>query len=770
MISVSQDFKNAWADAQVRVADFKITYKRRYWNGSAYVLEAVAKTLDKSEIIKVSAIQWKLDTQTQNKILASNITLRLKNDRFKWLENNETDGLFKIDEIATIGYDPFRTEFQVFYGYELDDGTFEYVPLFTGEAIDYLFDSDSMVVEVNVRGRESRLQLADAQRVSTTFTNEPAVPSIGNGTNKDFLAKTSVWEVTKVRVAGAFVDQGSRWKLSDTNDFETAAKITIDPAPANLETVDWTGRRWLIGKRVSELVGLLCDEAGVLAGERDIEEPQYPGAAAFQQILSQADFDLGVKTRVETESRNGWLTLGNAIKGRDFLSQAELDDNWDKNPGVGGSISVIASIYDSNNMARLGVSTSGTHYGFARLIPVGAGASIEIPITSSARYIIDAGVDGPYYLRLGIKVNGIDRTFITTKLANSVIQSGTRVSFDASWSTGIGIPENPPSSTMRVDNIRAIEGSTGVYISKVFDLFSAPTAWGKITDIRELNGGTVAYETSVSSDDISYDPYVAVDVDGTILSALKRYIKVRVTITPTVAKDDGPEIDDVTINFFSTDLTVGHADFKGKTCFQAIQRLAEISDMEFGFNGAGRFFFRNKSAAPTPLLNLDQSNAIIKISSVKAGYDRVLNVAQISYNEYYSEVDSTTESEPFPTSIQRFGKKIVTQNINDFLFSNNANYAGAIAKLLRDNNYKPRRTMKLETRIIPHLELSDTISVGFFDSELIKNTVFGDELQEEPAFGGNQNVLIRDMLGKVVGISSDIGAGKATIEVQEVLI
>ncbi len=61
------------------------------------------------------------------------------------------------------------------------------------------------------------------------------------------------------------------------------------------------------------------------------------------------------------------------------------------------------------------------------------------------------------------------------------------------------------------------------------------------------------------------------------------------------------------------------------------------------------------------------------------------------------------------------------------------------------------------------------ITVNFYGSPLVKDTVFADELQTSPSFGINQNVIVRDMLAKVVGISFDIMKGKSVIEVQEVL-
>lgn len=771
MQAVSDNYKNRWANPKARKADFKIELKRRYWSGSAYVLESSAREIPKTEIDNISPIQWKLDTQEQNKILASNVTIELKNDKWRWLDGNNTDGVFKPDLTITGGYDPYRSQFQIFYGYLLADGTYEYATVFTGEATNYIFDTKTGKVSVQITGREIKLQTADAQLVQNLFADTSTTPATGDGTNDEFLTDFSVWAVTKVRVAAVEQDQGDAgYKLSDVNEAELKAKITLGTPPTSGQAVDFSGRQWKRDGQVSTLVALLCDEAGIGSGDRDIEEPEFPGTSQFQEIKDQSEFAAGTLVDTEADSRPGWLTYGDVVRGRRFETQADLDDNYIKIPGS-GTISIVAGGIEGLNQLQLFISSFSTHYAEMRLVPIGGGTTlyVNVPIGVAATYSLTAGTEGPYRLEFVLLTSPGSPTTSVRVISNTFsIPSNSKVSAYMSLGSAFIIPGNPFPFWFSIDNVRSFPSTPGTATFKL-DLLAAPTAWGKLERTEVLHSGTATYKTAGSDDDITYEALVAVAGDGTIQSSLKRYLKIEGTYDANAGRTDGPEVDNLQVNFVSATLFVGHADFKAKDCFAAVQRLAEISGSEFGFNGAGRFFFRPKAVTPTSILTLDQSNAIEKLSTFKFGYDQIVNVAQVTYGQYYAEIDSTTEGEASPTSIERFGKRIAAKTISDFLFSNNANLAEGIAKGLYNRGYLPKRRFKVNARIIPHLELSDVITISFYDSPLLEDAILGDPLQKFPSFGESGNVVAREILCKVIGISYDIIGGKSTLDVEEVL-
>lgn len=829
MQSVTQDFKDVWEALPQRFFRFRVELKRRFFNGSAFVLESSPVVFDEDQIESISPIQWKLDTQRQNKILASNVTLRLKNNDWRWIEQNGTDGLFKADAIATQGYDPYRSQFQIFYGYELPDGTVESIALFTGEAVDYIFDTDKAVTEIQLTGREIKLQTADCQRVATFFTDSATSPATGDGVETEFLAELSTWLVDKVRVATVEQPQGDLgFTLEDINDAEVKTKIVFGTPPGASDAVDWSGRQWQRDKKVGVLVGLICDEAGISAGDRDILEPTYPGISSFKDIDTQAEWELGTLL----QNISTLASLGN-IQKRWFLFDDFSDGDFTNNPTwqkhiftSGGSIAVSANklqlvVQDGNHQIRTIVDAdrlvgtweftytaglSGTGSGaFTYILPwAGSGFSHEgygLEINQETGRIdfgrIDSG-GGAFAENFVTRGNvgshfGADtKTYRITRDSNGqwkIYQDGTlKLTVTDTTHTvftffRISLFTNFGSSLVdKFDDFffspeviappTAFDSSTAVYESEVFDLLAAPTEWGPLDFTQTLNGGTVLYETAVADNAGGpFDAFVAIGALNVIQSAFKQFIKVRATITPATEFGlIGPVISRIVINFFSAELFVKHADFKDKDCFAAIQRLAEISNSEFGFTGAGRFFFRPKSVIASSILSIDQSNAIQKMQAFRAGYDRVINSGQVTYDPYYSEEDSITQGEASPTSIERFGKKIGRLSVSDFLFSNNANFSEAMAQQIFESGFKPKRRWRMRTRIIPHLELSDVIDVSFFDSELIEKNIFGDPFQTGfPAFGDNENTIARAILSKVTGISFDIMKSVSTIDCEEVL-
>jgi hypothetical protein len=790
MQSTSAEFAAIMGDQNgAKFAKRKIEYKRRYWNGAAYVYEASYQILYDDDILSVTPIAWRLDSRQQNKILASNVTLRLKNTDWKWLLENITSGIFKPDGTATEGYDDFRTEFKISYGYLLSSGSYEYIPLFVGYATDFLFSSDTMAAEIQVEGRELLLEHANAQNVNTPYTLQAAVPAVGTGSLLTFETKKSVWEISQVRVNGVVKVQGADYTLEDMNLGDTAAKIIFTIAPTSGHAVDWNGTQWLRDQRISTLVEYLCDEAGITSPERVITEPTFPGVSQFSEYGSASEWNAATKVNTNSFFLPGFLQIGTLIGNNGFESGV-FGSDWavaTNTPGSGSSSAAVVSAsptaYEGTYSARMILgedSETATFTGKAIVMLLStATAPTTFPPAGTYKILSNTGSvwteetivhpGGVKYLHFAIydeTDNGL-RAVITHQTPSSVPQT---ISFHYQARSPISIN---PSYIFSIDDVRmrAIVAN-GTTETTEIDLLSTPTAWLPLVHLTTLNGGTVSFETKTAA--ISGGPYSSyVATDGSLIpqSPVNRYIKVKIYMNHNGTNSNGPEMDYLRIAFLGSNLFIGHADFKSKTCLSAIQRLAEISNCEFGFRGNGNFFFRPKGVSPTAVLNMTEGNYISKLRSLRRGYDFVQNVVAITYGPYYHEerVDTQSPALDEPNSEQRFYPVLLAKSINEFLFSNNANFAEAIAKNYFEDFSPAKKRWIAETRIIPPLELSDVLSSAFYDSPLRKNAVFGDILNTDPAFGPDYRNILRATLGKTLGISFNTDNGTCSIELQEVL-
>ena len=773
-----------WGNRRVRKAVYKITYKRRYWNGSAYVLESSSRTIHRREIDRISAMVTKFDVPLQNRILPSNVSIVLKDKTYKWLPSNTASGVWRRDGTATVGYDPVGSEFTIHYGYvtDTDLGTEEYLAMFTGLILDDpKFDSNSGTVTISLVGKaEAKLEAADAQKVGVFVDDGTTSPATGDGSNLTFSTqKTSLWRVRTgtVRVNGVAQTQGTHYTLDNLNDAEIEASIVFETGfdPGVGEAVLFDGDQWYRNTSISDLVGYLCDQAGIASGDREIEEPIFSGVDQSNTWTDEADWDAFTKTNMDSDSRPGWLVIGEKLRGRDFDTSDDLDF-WTQSPGS-GTISIDNSTpYDGDGCLLYLIALNGSRRFVVSLIPsVGTTITTTVsPGNTWTQYSLTAGSEGPYTMRISFQIDTVEKGRVDS--IDTIVSSGTKVSFWLKDHSAIHVPEVQAPQYFYVDKVRAIT-ATGSATSAEVDMLAVPTEWIPMDLTYETNDGTITFKTQVSNTSgAGYDAAVALDGTNTPQSALKRYVKFIVEVTCNADQTDGPEIDLAVLRWRGSNLFVKSADFTGLTCLQAVQELAKLGGMEFGTAGDGTFFFRNKAVSGSADMELSQKNAIVGITDYSLGYRDVKNVAQVRYGKsgtdgyYFAEYAADDASEASPTTAERFGEKVITIDIQRLIFANDASVATAIARKLYELNYAPKRKLKLKCRIIPQLDLSDKVQVSFHDSPLIEQAIFGDPfLKGFPPLGPNPKTLARDILMKVVGHSPDLIRSESVLDLEEVL-
>jgi len=829
---ISQEFLDVWERKSGKIASIQVQYKRRFFDNlspGSFVYEDDFTILSQSEFKDAGEIINNLDTPFLNIFKTSAVTLRLNNSDNQWIPTVNSPSIFQADSIATSGYDPFLTTFRVRFGYQKTDGTIEYLTIFTGVATNYNFDGLSADVEVTVESNARLLKAADASRVSDVFTQEAAIPATGDGSNKDFTTTSEgVGRISQVRVDGVVQVQGTDYTISELNEAGTKAKITFTTAPPNTETVDSTGIKWKANEKIETLIGLLCDEAGILSIDRIINPVIFPGGlSASKTIDTQIEWEDGtVFTFIDT------TTIPGSIK-----SDAQLIDDFSNgnftSPRLwtvdAGSWTVIsnrlrstaASILTLNEISTPFTQTEGfwefTHNYFnnaqTNAIPARGGnlggfifrfminssgdqyALFGGPTSSSANpshsFILTKFVSSvtttllSFTLGGGVYTANTDRVWRIERTAAGVMEvflddvSKGSTAADTSITSSIKIAclgdsqsgGGFPSGNI-FDDIKYSPNQTAIYESEEFDLLSTPTAFGKLDRTETLNGGTIKYFTRVaSSSGGPFDAYIEISGDGQINSALKQFLQIKVEIDPASGSTISPEVAKLVANFTTVTANVALANFSGQTCLAAVEQLVRIPDYEMLFNGAGTFIVRSKTVTGSAVLAINQENAISRMTNYNSGFAFIFNVGQVQYGEYFNEFDGDDAGEAAPTSEARFGRLIKFEDYSNFLLANDANLGISRARIIYENNFAPRRRCRLLCKIIPWLELSDIITITYLDNPLFQDSIFGDPLQlfGFGGFGPPANVLARDLNFKIVGIEFIPTEAECELTLQEVL-
>ena len=162
------------------------------------------------------------------------------------------------------------------------------------------------------------------------------------------------------------------------------------------------------------------------------------------------------------------------------------------------------------------------------------------------------------------------------------------------------------------------------------------------------------------------------------------------------------------IKLITKNVLITMANFGNNSVLSILKELAKIADFEIGINGEGCFFFRNKHKQAEPVITLDANN-IEKINSISYGYDRVYNSIMANFGKFYKLADSSTENEPEPSSITKFGTRVLSVGSSGMLFESDVDLATVMAKRYFNSYKTPKKRITLTARFMPELELSDVV-------------------------------------------------------------
>lgn len=175
------------------------------------------------------------------------------------------------------------------------------------------------------------------------------------------------------------------------------------------------------------------------------------------------------------------------------------------------------------------------------------------------------------------------------------------------------------------------------------------------------------------------------------------------------------------INFQTRSVLVSMANFGTSSVLDVIKELAKLADYEIGLNGDGAFFFRNKSISSTPVLVLDDTN-VEKVTNATPGWDRVFNSIRATYGSFVKEVDSVSEGESSPTSMDVYGVRSLSVGGGNLVLQTDADLATVMAKRYFSRYHLPKKRMTLSTRFMPEMELGDRVTVSIASPRPIGST------------------------------------------------
>lgn len=820
MKTVSTAFKEA-QKSPATVSVRRISYKRRYWvqSSNAYTWESSWTVLPENEVVSVSPITGKLDTDKLNEFKISNVNLILKNERRQW-KAGKRGGFFGATSTYPDGFEPYWTKFKIESGYEVA-GAATYVPLFVGLATGYNTAAASDTVQVNVQGLEALLINANAENVSTLVKYENM--GTGNGSNKDFTTvHPGVGIVKEVLLNGIVKKPGTDYSISQTNEPALGAKISFTTAPASGVVVLITYRYWKQDQKIEDIVGDLLTEAGISGGSRDISNVIFPtGVIQAHNITTQGDWNAGTKTLVDVNRTPGDLKVDFIDSGNKSLLDnfnSSLDPAWT----TSGSVSITGnqlrvgngsgySYARRQNLKTVGYwefkttwvtgqgpgtnyfrgfkfyffgNGIGTHYGLdpclkssyvvgvsqitiSHRIYIDAyddtGASVS-GAYSSANYWFDQGTQ--YTIGVGRNADGKIKVFVNGVEVLSTVLTGFT-------STQNVMFVSDEYSTWDFDELYVPSSTaSGSWVSPALDCLSTPSAWGLLSKSQTTSGtGSISYSTRSSTDGSTWDGYVAIGAGNQINSALKRYVQFKVDLVSGTTASDDISVQSLYLPYTSAVTLITMPTFADKTVYQAMQQIGSFANYEWGFNEAEVFFFRPKQVDKTVDEILDGSINVTDVSSLSDGVERVYSEVQATYGNFDITVGDDGMAKDGP--IARYGKRRLTIDGGDILLAPDTDVASGIALSFYAALKKPRQTMKARTKLMEWLDLSDTVSLTFNDNIPARPWFFGDTSaylgDKTLYFFGDADQTAKNLLCKVVGYRHDTENKISEFDLEEII-
>lgn len=733
-----------------------VELQRRYWNGSAFVWSSAVNI--SSYVKKVSTAKWKLDTRGFGEWKSPSFSVDLDNRRNFWSEI-EARGVWRTGLSGSQTYYTDLSRIRVRLGHVLPDGTLEDKYAFGGLISKPLAHQESQrTVTAYCTGLDELLRRKSAEGLSTLVTLE----LLGSGSGTVFTtAQLGVGIVVVVKRgltasgAAAATEQipETDYTLSQLNEKALGAEVTLTSALTAGNSAWITYRYWYQDKDLSWIVEQLLDLAGVTDYQVD--------ATVFSTSIlttttrtSAAHFAAGVLQNIDATSTDG------SFKKRWYKYDDWADGDFTAAPVWGGDTTGFS--VSAGKLTAASPPWYTWSVGLSR-----ATGTWEIKMDRSSGYASFAFMGGPtsgffiiqpnrfkYWIRIdGATLYlyrgdpGADEVSpaVDTLLASVAYTSGAgdvyRVDRDAAGLMRVYV--NDVLKITHTDNTYTTAGpamveasgnatfddlyycyevvneahqtTTPLWTDAVLDCGVGLTSYGSVTFNYSPNDGTLLVETLSSTDSgfTALDPagWVALSGIGLILSDVRRYLKVRITLIPaaTVGVIIGPEIQDVSIRHYVSSTTMPLVDMTSKTCLSAIQEVAKYPGYEIGFTSTEQFFYRPRASSSSSVLTISASTNLLREVSFNDGTDQVYARVKATFGNYRVTIDSDVLGEAAPNALDKYGEQELSIS-SSLIPKEGANIADSAARSIYAYTSVPRKRAQVDMKFLIQYELGDRVT------------------------------------------------------------
>jgi hypothetical protein len=186
-------------------------------------------------------------------------------------------------------------------------------------------------------------------------------------------------------------------------------------------------------------------------------------------------------------------------------------------------------------------------------------------------------------------------------------------------------------------------------------------------------------------------------------------------------------------------------------------------------NSSGQYFFRARNQDTTVDMTLSGETNVQSVDNDSAGWSRIYNKITVSVGNFSSTISPLTEEESEPHSITKYGLRTFEIDGSSIKIDDDLDLSSGLAAIYYNRYKLPKRELRLLCKMLPQLELSDTVSIDL-KTKYPGRWFLGDPtvfLGTKAAFFYSQNIDI-SMVANVVGLELDLNNFKLYVSVREI--